>query len=434
MKLLMPVFLLLAAPWLQGAESFEVSTTVDGIHRWSGLLLYSGKKISGALTFRLTENSDSIFMFGFNSPFFSAGHLGGTGLIAEVRRPEHDSSYRLVEKTRYRANLRSYSSSRIGVALMPLDARIGLAWERRRDVDAGIIWVVPFLTDSWSLEALGLFAMLRSAISDDSWYPRRLQRAASPLGIVSSRLRYSFLKSDVGITVITSGGTNLRVGYLVGLSINTSNGPWGFFFRGIYSTPYFHSAGGKRLEIPIGGRFGLQFKPGKGLQFSVGYKAGLERFFPKPWRFSDKGSLGLGWSFSELRIFLSSDWDYVFSKKYDGDVIRRIKLRIDWDRDFYNFGLSSAIEPVYGRWYVKLEGGVPITDSWKLGAFIKLREAAKSLLLDFRIKGTWNIENNQFIMMVHMRDLVRDWRHGPSTAGDLVLNLRWIRKLGKTNR
>lgn len=433
MKLSMPVFLLFVTFCLQGSESFEVSTTVDGIHRLSGLFLYSGERVSGALSFRLTKNSDSIFMFGFNSSLFSAGNLGDTGLAAEVRRSEHDSSSRLVEKTRYRANLRSHSSSRIGVALMPLEARIGLAWERRRAVDTGIVWAVPILTDSWSLEALGAIAMLRYAISDDDWYPQRPQRAAGPFGVVSSRLRYSFSKSDVGMTVIVSGGTNLRFGYFVAWSIRTSDGPWGFFFRSIYSSPYFHSAEGKRLEIPIGGRFDLKFKPRKGLQFSVGYKAGLERYYLEPWRFADKGSIGLGWAFSELRILLSSDWDYVFSRRYDEYVIRRIKLKIDWDREFYNLGLSGAIEP-YRGWHVKIEGGGPVTDLWKLGAFIKLREAANSLLLDLRLRSTWDIGSNRFIMMVDMRDLVKDWRHGPSTPGDLVINLRWIRKLGKANR
>jgi len=430
MKLLLSVFLLFTAFQLQGVERFEVSTTIDSIHRWRGLFLYSGKKISGALTFKLTKNNNSMFMFGFNTHFFSAGHLENTGLAAEVRNPKHNSSPRLVEKTRYRANLRLDSKSRIGVALMPLDSRIGAVWERRRDVDKGVVWGVPILTDSWNFEVLGLIAMLRSAISDNSWYPQRPQRAESSLGIISSRLRYSFSKSDTGVTAIVSGGSNLRPGYLLSWSINTSDGPWGFFSRSIYSSPYFHNAEGKRLEIPIGGRFGLKFKPKKGFQFSVGYKAGLERFFPKTWRFTDEGSVGLGWNFSELRFFLSSDWGYVFSRKYEEGVIQRIKLGIDWHRKLYSLGLSGAIEP-YERWHVKLEGRIPITDLWKLGTFIKLREAAGSLLLDFRIRGTWDIADDQLIIMAHVRDLVRDWHRGPSTAGDLVISLRWIRRLDK---
>lgn len=369
-----------------------------------------------------------MFMFGFNAPYFSMGHLEDAGLAAEVRNPKHDSSPRLVEKTRYRANLRSDSSSRIGVALMPFDFRMGVVWERRQDVDGGIVWLVPILTDSWNLEVLGVISMLRSAISDNSWYPQKLQRAESSLGIVSSRLGYSFSKSDTGITAIVSGGTNLRVGYLIGWSIKTSDGPWGFFFRSIYSSSYFHSAEGKRLEIPTGGRFGLQFKPRKGFQFSASYNGGLERFYPEPWRFTDKGSIGLGWNFSEWRFFLSSDWRYVFSSKYEKDVIRRIKLGIDWDKKHYSLGLSSAIEP-YGGWYVKLEGGVPITNLWKLGAFVRLRETVRTLLADFKIKGTWDMTDNQFIIVVHVRDLLRDWHQGPSTPGDLVLSLRWVRKL-----
>jgi len=429
MKSLLPVFLLFVVFQL-GSESFEVSTTVEGVHRWSGLLLYSGRKISGALTFKLAKNNSSMFMFGFNTPFFSAGHLGDMGLVAEVRKPAYDSSSRLLEKTRYRANLRSDSSSRIGVALMPLDSRIGIAWDRRQDVDAGIVWVVPVLSDSWNFEALGLAAMLHSAISDDAWYPRKLQRAESLLGIVSSRLRYSLSNSDLGMTIIASGGTNIRAGYLVGWSINTANGPWGLLFRAIYSSSYFHSAEGRRLKVPIGGKFGLRFKPGMGLQFSMDYNAGLERAFLNPWRFTDKGSVGLGWNFSELRFFLSSDWKYAFSRKYEKDVIRRIKLKIDWDRKFYSFGLSGVVEP-YEGWYVKLEGEVPVTDLWKLGAFMKLHETTGAFLLDFRIKGAWKIGDSQFIMLVHVRDLVRDWHHGPSAAGDLKVNLRWIRKLGK---
>lgn len=430
MKLIMPVFLLFVVFRLQASESFEISTTMDGVHRWSGLFLYSGRKTSGALTFRLARDNNSMFMFGFNTPFFSAGRLGNTGLAAEVRNPAYDSSLKLLEKTRYWANLRSYSSSRIGVALMLLDTRIGVALERRQDMDAGIIWVVPILTDSWNFEMLGVAAMLHSAISDDAWYTQRLQRPGSPLGIVASRLRYSFPKSDVGMTVMVSGGTNLRVGYLTGWSISTSSGSWGLFSRGIYSSPYFHSAEGKRLDIPIGGKFGLRFKPRRGLQFHTDYKAGLGRAFPNSWWFTDKGSIGLGWNFSELRVLLNSDWNYVFSKEYEESMIRQINIRIGWYRKLYNFVLSSAIEP-YGGWYVKLEGGVPVTNLWKLGAFIKLHETASSLLLDFRIKGSWNIEDNQFIMLIHMRDLVRDWRPGPTTTGDLKVNLRWIRKLDK---
>jgi len=430
MKLLMLIFLFFVVFQLQGSESFEISATMHGIHQWNGLFLYSGRKISGALTFKVAKDNNPTFMFGFNTAFLAAGRLGDMGLAAEVRNPAYDSSLRSVEKTRYRANLRSYSNSRIGIALMLLDSRMGLALERRKDVDAGIIWVVPILTDSWNFEVLGTAAMLRSAISDDYWYPRRLQRAESPLGIVSSRLRYSFSKSDMGMTFIVSGGTHLRVGYLAGWSFSTSSGPWGLFFRSIYSSSYFHNAEGKRLDIPVGGKFVLQFKPRKGFQFRMDYKAGLERAFHNPWRFTDKGGIGLGWNFSELRILLSSDWNYAFSKEYEEALIREIKLKIGWDRKLHSLALSSAVK-TNGGWYAKIEGGVPITDLWQLDAFIKLHETANSLLLDFKIKGSWNIGDNRFIMLINMRDLVRDWHRGPSTAGDLEVNLRWIRKLGK---
>jgi len=403
---------------------------MEGIHRWSGLFLYSGRKISGSLSFRLTENSDSIFMFGFNSPLLSAGHLGNAGLAAEVRNPAYSSSLRLVEKTRYRANLRSHSSSRIGVSIMPFESRIGIAWERREDVDTGTIWMVPILNDSWNFEMLGLVAMLPSAISDDSWYPKRPQRAESLLGIVASRLRYTFSNSDVGMTTIVSGGNNLRIGYLIACSFNNSSGSWRLFSRGIYSSPYFHNAKGTRIEIPIGGRFGLKFKPRRGFQFSLDYKAGLKRDFYDSWRFVDKGSIDFGWRFSELSVLLSSDLNHAFSKKYEENVIRQIKLSVNWNRKLYSLGLNSAIEP-YEGWYVKLEGGIPITGSWKLDAFIKLHETASSLLLDFRIKGNWDMGDDKLIMLIDVRDLVRDWRGGPSTRGDLILSLRWIHKLGR---
>jgi len=430
MRLLLPVVLLFAVFRLSGAERFEISTTVESVHRWRGSFLYSGKKISGALVFKLSENNDSIFMFGFNTYFFSAGHLENAGLAAEVGNPKHDSFPRLVEKTRYRANLRSDSKSRIGVALMPLDSRIGVVWERQRDADKGVVWMVPVLTDSWNFEVLGLIAMLRSAISDDRWHPQKLQRAESSLGIISSRLRYSFSKTDTGMTTIVSGGANLRPGYLLSWSINTSDGPWGFHFRGIYSSAYFHSGEGKRLEVPIGGRFGLQLKPREGFRFSVGYKGGMERSFPQPRHFTDEGSVGLGWNFSELKFFLSSDWGYVFSKRNEEDVIQRIKLGIDWYRKPYSVGLSSAVKP-YGGGYVEIRGRIPIMNLWTLGALIKLREAAGTLLLNFRIRGTWDTKDNQFVMMIHMRDLGRDWHRGPSTADDLVISLKWIRKLDK---
>ena len=418
------------APFSISADNIEFSVTLDGVQRWRGLLLYTSPAVSVSASCRLSPGGTPDLLAGLNTAGFSIGHLGDAGLAAEVRNPGHDSLSRLSERTFFHADLRSLSLSRIGLAIMPLNARVGVVWERREDIDAGILWAVPISTDSWTFEILGEAGLLREIINDDAWYPDYPWRPAGPFGLVSGRLRHVIQEGSAGLTVMMSGGVNLRRGWLAALSLGHSSGPWRVRSRTVYSSSYFRNADGDRIDVPVGSAFDCRYRPVRGLQFTIDYEAGIKKIFPELRVFTDEGSAAAGWRFGEIQLSLESDWNRIFSGQREDDMplCRRLKMRIIWDRNFLHLGLLGTLEPQEG-WALKLENAFPARGSWLMETFVEIHKEHGPLLLDFRIKGRWDIGNNRFIISIFAGDLMRDWHGGPASAGDFEAEIRWVHRI-----
>ncbi len=427
MRLIILIFFMILAWTPLSGENLEFSLILDGAMRWHGLMLYKGPVFSSGASYMISSGEKNELVAGLNTVSFSIGHLGDTGLASELRNPGSQALSRLAEKTIFRADLRSTSLSRMGLALMSGDFRMGAAWERRKDIDAGILWAVPVLTDTWSLEFLGEAGLLREVINDDVWFPDSSWRAGGPFTLISGRLRQFHDKGGSGLTFILSGGVNLMPGWLGAISSSYSYGPWRIRWRGVYSSEFFRNADGRRLIYPIGSSFDCRFRPSTGLQFTLDYNADMEVISTELRRFSDGGSIAVGWRFGELQISLESDWNNYFSDRNGVPSCRRIKGRLMWDRQYIHMGLLGTYEPLDG-WSIKLENAFPAHGLWLLETYAELHKAKGPLLLDLRIKGRWDVGKNRFIITVFTGDIGRDWQRGPESSSDFKAEIRWIRR------
>lgn len=356
---------------------------------------------------------------------FSVGKLGDSGLASEVRNPGYESLSRLAERTFYMADLRSDSLSRFGIALMAWENRVGVVWERREAIDAGIIWTVPVSLDKWSFEILGEAGLLSYSESDDSWYNQISWRPAGPFAIAACRLRYESNKTRLGSTFMFSGGSCLLPGWLASAAINYFSGPLQFRSRFAYSTPAFRNADGERMKVPVGGSFDFRYRPPEGVQIILEYQGGVGS------EYVDEGAAALGWRFRDFQVSLESYWNRFFSA-LDSELpdCRRLKSRFTWDRGLLHAGISGGWAPNEG-WFLKLENTFPVRDSWLVESFLVCHRENGPLLFDFRIKTVWSIGRNSIIFSIFTGDLLRDWEDGPSSSGDFEAQLRWIRKFAE---
>lgn len=406
-------------------DSIELSATVDGAGRYDSLVLYSGTRVSAGTTVKFDPESPVEVIGGLNMTGFSVGHLGDSGLASEVRNPGYDSLSRLAERTFYMADLRSDSLSRYGIALMAWEERVGVVWERREAIDAGIIWTVPVSLEEWSFEILGEAGLLRSSESDESWYTQVPWRPAGPFAVAAGRLRYITKKTRLGSTFMFSGGSSLQPGWLTSAAMNYFAGPLQFRSRFSYSTPTFRNADGERLVVPIGGSFDFRYRPSKGIQIYIEYQGGYGS------EYVDEGGAALGWRFGELQVSIESYWNHFFST-IDSSLqdCRRLKSRVLWDRGLLHAGITGTWAPKEG-WSLKVENIFPIHDSWLIESFLVCHREKGPLLFDFKIKTYWIVGKNSFVFSIFTGDLLRDWDDGPSSSGDFEAQLRWIRKFGK---
>ncbi len=408
-------------------ETVEFQLTFDGARRLRGLTLYSSPELSAGVSCRLDPRDSPDVSAGLNSPFFSIGHLTDTGIAAEVRNPDFKALSRLTERTFYKADLRAESFSRLGLVLTSPSSRVGVAWERRTDIDAGIIWAVPAANDSWSLEMLGEAGILRNSISDESWYPECSWRAGGPFGVAAIRLRQFYSSESAGLTLMVSGGVNLRPGWLTALSYNYASGPWRVRSRAVYSSLYFRNADGEKLELPAGSSFDWRYRPSLGLQFTLDYQGGINTDY------YDKGSAAVGWRFGETQVSVKSEWNRVFSIALQDNqpVCRSIKGEVIWDRKYLHLGLKGKLIP-HEDWYLKLDGAFPSHGRWLIEPYAEFHRNINGdehvLLLNLQLKCRWNIGRNKFIISIYAGDIGRDWEGGPKSAGDLEVEIRWIRK------
>lgn len=407
------------------SNSFELSATVDGANRYKSFALYSGSRVSTGTTLKIESQSPVEVIAGLNTTGFSIGPLDDSGLASELRNPGYESLSRLAERTYYMADLRSVSFSSYGVAVMTKDRRVGVVWQRREAIDAGIIWIEPVSRDYWSFEVLGEAGLLRTSESDNTWYTSSHWRPAGPFAIVAGRLRYQPNNTRVGTTFMFSGGSSLQPGWLSSAAMNYFSGPLQFRSRFAYSTPAFRNADGERLEIPIGGSFDFRYRPSAGIQIYLEYQGGFSL------EYVDEGAAALGWRFGEIQVSLESDWNHFFSDADpDEQDFRRLKGRLIWDRGLFHAGFSGIWVP-NESWSLKLENVSPINESWLIESFFVCHRENGPLLFDFRIKIFRTVGKNQFILSIFAGDLPRDWNNGPSSSGDFEAQLRWIRKFSK---
>ncbi|MCK5735291.1 MAG: hypothetical protein KAH21_02390 [Spirochaetaceae bacterium] len=402
---------------------------LDGSRQFSSTMLYSGSVLSIGTNCSFSRDQSFQLVAGLNAPIFSIGHLGDSGLAAEVRNPEAGGLSRLQERTFFRADLRSESLSRIGIALMFWDARTGVVWERREEIDAGIIWVVPISNETWNLELLGEAGLFRNRINDESWYPDYPWRPEGAFTLISGRLRHFKPGETRGITGILSGGIHLKPGWFSALSYVYSSGPWRLRSRGVYSSEYFRNADGESLDIPLEISFDCRYRPVKGLQLTLDYQSGVKKLHTESRSFSDEGSAAIGWRFGEVQISIESDWRRIFEGK---DIVeipacKRIKGRIIWDHNFLHLGVLGGLEPREG-WTLRFEGAFPSHGAWLLEPYLELHNPGNIMLIDVRLKGRWDIGRNRLIFSVFAGDFGRDWDAGPKTKGDFEVEIRWIRK------
>jgi hypothetical protein len=285
---------LFGLPILDG-ETLETTASMDGTERLTTGIVIQGSDYSLGASYRFVPEYPNDFMLGLNTSLVSLGHLSDAGLASEVRNPGADALGRLSERTFYRSDVRSVSRSRIGIAVMPWDGRAGVSWERRENLNAGILWAVPVKTELFELEILGEAAHLMESEVDEGWYPDRDGTPAGSLGIAALRWRFDFEKYVLGMSSIVSAGSGFRPGMLCSLSMGVSEGPWRIRSRSIYSTPYFRSAEGDRTECRVESAMDWRRRPAHGFRFGVDYHAGSHRRFPAGHQFEDEGRLSFGW-------------------------------------------------------------------------------------------------------------------------------------------
>ena len=428
MKVLITALLWILLNFYLPGESMEFQLTFDGARRLRGFTLYSSPVLSAGVSCRLDPEDSLNASAGLNTSVFSIGHLTDTGIAAEVRNPDFKALSRLSERTFYNADLRAESFSRLGLVLMSPSLRTGVAWERREDIDAGIIWAVPVANDFWSVEMLGEAGILRDSICDENWYPESSWRAEGPFGVAALRLRQFSSRETGGLTLMASGGADLRPGWLTALSYSYSSGPWRVRGRAVYSSLYFRNADGEKLELPTGGSFDWRYRPSLGLQFTLDYQGGADKHY------SDEGSAAVGWRFGETQISVKSDWNRVLSNALKGDdpACSSIKGVMIWDRKYLHLGLTGKLIP-HEEWFLRLEGAFPSHGRWLMEPYAEFhgRIAGEEhlLMLNLKLKSRWNIGSNKLMISLFLGDLDRHREDWPKYAGNFEAGIRWIQNL-----
>ncbi|MDF1566509.1 MAG: hypothetical protein P1P77_00660 [Spirochaetaceae bacterium] len=416
-----------------GGETLETIASMDGAERFITGVVIRGPAYSLGASYRFVPECPNDFMLGLNTSLVSLGHLSDAGLASEVRNPDADALGRLSERTFYRSDVRSVSRSRIGIAVMPWDGRAGVSWERRENLDAGILWAVPVKTELFELELLGEAAHLRESDVDAGWYPDTEGTPAGSLGIAALRWRFYSGKYVLGMSSIASAGGTLRPGVLCSLSLGVSGGPWRFRSRSIYTTPYFRSADGERTECRLESAMDWRRRPAHGFRFGIDYRAGSHHRFPVGHQYEDEGSLSFGWKFEFLQLDVTTDWNRIVSPPSLEEDTRKFKK------------CSFSMRLFSPNGYVEGSVKYDVEDLWKasfglgcqeIGPFsgsmnTSLRTVDDGLLWDIGMKCRCRFGPNEIIMRVFLADLPDDWNRGqPVDAGDFNVEIRWKTSIG----
>ncbi len=408
-----------------GAETkvrMDTALGYDGGGRWQGYGIVSVGPWSFGASGRWNPDIETLGMLGINSPILTLGHLSDAGLAAEVRNPECSALSRATERTVYRADLRSFSASRVGIVLSPWDGRVGVGWERRPGLETGLMWASLVDRDLWQMELLWSFGLLAQEVEEDAWFPKNPSHPGGAFTTYALRNRLEFGPWNGALTSILSGGASFKPGLFLAGSMGLSARAWKLRMRGTWATEFFRNAEGELPDVPAGIALDGQHSPNRGP--IIMWKAHLpiwtyHRILPGE---KETGMMGLGWRFDNFETRGRFEWDGLTRTP----VARRItgELRWNWNRVYFDLDASwDFIE----TWSIRLKWEQRINRAWSLDSSVKLHHET-TLLADIHIGASLQYSRGKIEMNCTALDIPRDWQDGPSSAGDLNIELRWSNK------
>ena len=427
-KILMLLLLPLIGPGLfpLSGDTFETSYSCDGGMRMTGTVLYRGKSLSSGAHYRYSPEDSDDFMAGFNCRALSVGHLGDAGLAAEMRNPGSGALARFGERTFVRADLRSLSRSRLGMAYMPFKERVGLCLEKREEIESISLWVIPLAGDYWTSDVMCELISTSGEEPDDAWYPEDDGMPAGLVSILGTRLGYHRGGWNIGITGMTSRGKAIRPGYLAALTWIYSEGAWRLRSRTVMAGKYFRSADMENPDGLLETGFDCRYRPKRGIRFDLGYEAREKKDEYGIPGFSDEGSLACGWDFGEILLSAETTWNRIGSKPIDDEqYLRRVKASFQWNRGLISFGFAGIIEPSLS-WRITGESAFPSSGPFLLRTKIEVHKETDPILVDIGIKCRWNLGSDKLLIELEFSDLPRDWNPSPSSTGDFGCGIRYI--------
>ncbi len=394
----------------------------DGGGRWQGYGIVSAGSWSFGAAGQWNPVGEALGMPGINSPILTLGHLSDAGLAAEARNPECSALSRAAERTVYRADLRSFSASRMGIVLSHWDGRAGVGWERRPGLDTGLMWASLVDRDVWRLEMLWSFGLLAQEVEEDEWYPKKAPRPGGAFTLYALRSRFEFGSWNGALTGLLSGGASFRPGLFLAGSMGLSARAWKLRMRGTWSTEFFRNAEGELPDVPAGIALDGHYSPNRGP--IIKWKAHLpiwtyHRLLPGE---KETGMAALGWRFDHFEIRSRLEWDGLTGTP----AARRIAGELRWSGNHVYFDLDASWDFIEA-WSIRLKWEQRINRVWGFDFSVKLHRET-SLLADIHAGLSLRYARGRIELNCTALDLPRDWQDGPSSAGDLDIELRWSNK------
>lgn len=412
-------------PAAGGAEermSIDSSLAYDGSGRWRGYGILNANSWSFGAAGRWDPAAEITGMAGINSALLTLGHLSDAGLAAEVRNPECGALSRLSERTVFRADLRSFSASRFGIVLSPWEGRVGVGWERRANIDTGLIWASPIHTDFWHLELLWAYGMLAPKAPKDDWYPDESSHPGGPFAAYAVRNRFEKGPWRAALTGIVSSGVNFRPGFLLAGAAGLSIGPWKTRLRGTWSTEFYRNAEGELPSVPVGVAWDGRLSPKRGFLLAAGFHLPLWTYQRNSSGSNETAWIDLGWRFASLEVRARLEWNGLTRRPDPQKIAGKVK----WKQ-------GRLLLEVNGSWDFIRDWSIRLKGEWKLNAVCSLETAIEvhretALLIDGRIGFSLRYAKGKFTLNCAAADFPRDWEGGPESAGDLDIEFRWMHK------
>ena len=403
--------------------SLETGTGLDAAMRWRGYSLLRIDKWSFGLSGRLDTTYGSKGMAGVNSPFLALGHLSDSGLASELRNPSFTALGRLAEKTYFRADLRSFSDSRYGAALYTPTRKFGIAAEHRTDADAGLVWLSPIQTDFYTMELIWTVGRLFPDTPDTSWYP---DEPAHPGGVITSAAARNSLNFGpwlIGLSTIVSGGESFRPGLLFAVAADASRKAWATRFRWTWASEFYRNADGEILDVPVGIAWNGRLTPRFGFIVGGDFQLPLVRSRWNTKTDDETGKLEVGWQFNSARLLFSVNWIGLSSTPRAERLGSELSVKLGK----LQLGLRGKWI-LNEEWSLRLEVDSQITPVLGIGVTTQIYEESE-LRFNGGLNMTIRIKRTRLMLRFKAADLPGDWIHGPTSANDMDIEIRWMQEL-----